>query len=356
MAVKDNKVHSIQFLRFVAATLVVLFHAHLALSTRLSPEMANEQHLYLFGFGAVGVHIFFVISGYIMVLTNSRQDKPFSARQFYRKRIIRIYPIYWLIAALYLLANFVMGTPYDLSPYALVSALLLLPEQAPLIIGPAWTLAYEMYFYIMFGIAMMFGLLRGLLILTAFFGLSIILGFFAKPEDPALALATNSLLAEFLAGVWIAWITRNREFPRAAGIAAVLASILLFLAGIYAGYESIPSALIWGVPSALLIFGAIVLERHYHPAIVVRLSRLGDSSYTLYLIHILLITGLISLSKSLELGAVPILLMTVVYTGIAIILSHVFHVVIEAPMTRKLTQWTNFQGKSEMVPLKRSGQ
>lgn len=339
MAVQGSKIQSIQFLRFVAATLVVLFHSHLAISTRLSPDSAVQADLYLFGFGAVGVHIFFVISGYIMVLTNSRPDRPFSARQFYKKRFIRIYPIYWVIAAFYLAINTLMGSPYALTPYSLISSLLLLPDHAPLIIGPAWTLAFEMYFYLVFGIAMIFGLLRGLVLLSVFFILSMAFGLMVRPTNEFVALITNNLLAEFLVGAWIAWVTLRFKFPAWMGYSAVAGSVLLFAGGIVAGYETLPSAIIWGVPSAMLIFGAVVLEHHVQPAFVTRLSPLGDSSYTLYLAHILLITSLIALAQAVGLTAVPILLMTAIFTVIAIAFSHWFHLQFEAPMTTRLTSW-----------------
>ncbi|MEO0440021.1 MAG: acyltransferase [Pseudomonadota bacterium] len=339
MAVQGSKIQSIQFLRFVAATLVVLFHSHLAISTRLSPDSAVDRDLYLFGFGAVGVHIFFVISGYIMVLTNSRPDRPFSAKQFYKKRFVRIYPIYWLIAVLYLVINPLLGFTYELTPYSLLSSFLLLPDHAPLIIGPAWTLAYEMYFYLIFGLAMIFGLLRGLILLSLFFILSMATGVFARPENEFLALMTNSLLAEFLVGAWIAWVTLRVRFPAWMGYAALAGSVLLYAGGIAIGYESMPSAIIWGIPSALLIFGAVVLERHIQPEFVTRLSPLGDSSYTLYLVHILLINVLMAAALTMQLESLPILLMTAVFTVIAVLFSHKFHLAVEAPMTTRLTSW-----------------
>ena len=198
----DQKIHSIQLLRFIAATLVVLFHAHLAIATHLMAG-AGDYEKYLFGFGAVGVHIFFVISGYIMILTNSKPGKPFSASRFFQKRIIRIYPIYWLLAALYIIVNTISGSPYDMTPGSFFSALLLWPEHASLIIGPAWTLSYEMYFYFAFGIAMAFGFWRGVLLLSVAFFAAISAGIVFRPEGAAINLATNTLLIEFLFGVWI---------------------------------------------------------------------------------------------------------------------------------------------------------
>lgn len=274
-----------------------------------------------------------------MVLTNAQGGKVYDAKRFFKKRIIRIYPIYWLLALLYIAVNTAIGAGYDFSPYSLMSSLLLFPDNAPLIIGPAWTLSYELYFYLMFGFAMMFGLLRGILLLSAFFIVAMGYGLITSPADEAMALATNSLLIEFLFGVWIAYITAQYQLPKWSGIVALLLSLGLFGVGLLLGYESLPSAVIWGIPSALLIFGVVVLERYYQPAFVEKLSPLGDSSYTLYLAHILVITLLALAAKASGLASVPVLLMTMIFTAMAIGLSHLFHLKIEAPMTRALNRW-----------------
>lgn len=68
-----DKLDSIQLLRAIAATAVVVYH------------------IPLFREGAWGVDIFFVISGFIMALVTER-----STRHFFAKRVIRVVPLYWL--------------------------------------------------------------------------------------------------------------------------------------------------------------------------------------------------------------------------------------------------------------------
>src|SRR5690606_18586486 len=114
--------------------------------------------------------IFFVISGFIMVLTSVRPDKPYEARKFFKRRLLRIYPIYWLCVLAYIGVHGLIGQPYDLSANDTVGAFLLWPSSASLFIGPAWTLSYEMFFYICFGLAMMLSLTRGLIALFLVFG------------------------------------------------------------------------------------------------------------------------------------------------------------------------------------------
>lgn len=293
----SKTVHSIQLLRTVAALLVALFHVQKAFAEKILPADFDGQS-YLFAFGQSGVHIFFVISGFIMVYTVGLSDR-YSAKDFFRRRFIRIYPIYWVCAALYLVVHALLGRPYELGAGEFVGSLLLLPGNSALIIGPGWTLAFEMFFYLAFGLAMLAGLTRGLILLSAVFVAMIGLGAFLPEWGAAWKLVTDALLLEFIAGAVIGWLLVHDRLPRRGGAAMVAASLILFGAGIAWGYDRLPSVIIWGVPSALLIAGVLSLERLRGAATWVRWgSHLGNSSYVLYLIHILVITLAIELARA----------------------------------------------------------
>ena len=202
-----GNVASIQFLRFIAAALVVFNHSALALSHHAGSAVSG-WFLGNSRFGASGVHIFFVISGFIMVYTSfsGKNDDAFSTSQFLTRRFLRIYPIYFVYCALYVLFyHNVFAVPY-LSPSELVGTLLLLPGYSQKIIGQGWTLAYEVYFYCCFGIAMVVGLKRGIWGLTVFFFGAVLLRFAVDVSSPAANVFTNSLLFEFLLGAWIAYM------------------------------------------------------------------------------------------------------------------------------------------------------
>jgi len=192
---------SIQVLRFIAALSVVIFHAHLLLSRKLPGHVPNRVD-HAFAVGASGVHIFFVISGFVMVYTSWRSR--LTPGGFLKRRLIRIYPIYWLVGTLYLVAHLLLEHPYDLRFAELAGAALLLPGYSPLVIGPGWTLSYEMWFYLCFTAALFAGVRAGLFFLTAFYALAVVAGALLHPTTPWGYLATNSLLIEFLAGGWLA--------------------------------------------------------------------------------------------------------------------------------------------------------
>lgn len=342
MSVSRGTVHSIQFLRFVAATLVVLFHAHLGVTTRVIGGVAPAE-AYLFGFGKVGVHIFFVISGYIMYLTNVARPEPFSAPRFFTRRLIRVYPIYWIFALAYLAVEIPLALAPALAPGQLVGALLLWPADAPLVIGPAWTLSFELYFYFAFGLAMMLGRRLGLWALTAAFLLSIVIGAATHPSTPLGALATSGLLLEFVAGVWIARVTSTVALPRMLGWLSLALALAGFAAGLAWGYDRLSTAIVWGVPSALLIAGAVILEQtaptRARAGPIRRLSVLGDSSYSLYLGHLLLVT--LATYLLAQAGVLPLPVpVAVAITLVAIGVAHGFYLIVERPLVRRLHRLT----------------
>lgn len=114
--------------------------------------------------GNIGVYVFFAISGYIMSYTT--KNKIFDLQYgliFLRKRIVRIYPLYWIYLTVFIslwavgLAmrtyNFDIGqiiASYLLVPYGITNG-----KITPPILAQGWTLIYEMFFYLAFSILIM---------------------------------------------------------------------------------------------------------------------------------------------------------------------------------------------------------
>lgn len=126
---------SIQALRGLAALFVVF------------------QHVRFLNFGAFGVDIFFCISGFMIMFTTEK-----STKYFFRKRLVRILPLYYLMTlgtylSLLLFPSMFQQTRHDFS--YLVKSLLFIPFDIgsgaiqPLVrIG--WTINCEMLFYLLF--------------------------------------------------------------------------------------------------------------------------------------------------------------------------------------------------------------
>jgi exopolysaccharide production protein ExoZ len=329
------EVLSIQILRFVAAFAVVIFHSQQALS-----KGAYETLGYWFELGAAGVHVFFVISGFVIMHTSfAGTDVGMPTKRFLLRRFTRIFPIYWLCCAAYVAYHQTFGTSYDLSLTDWLGALLLLPSGSSKIIGPGWTLSYELYFYICFAALLRLSARMTLIALTMFFVGSIIVGLLINFRGPT-AIITNPLILEFCAGCWLGYFYARRNVgSRGVGISLVISGIILFVAGALVDYRTVPLSVIWGIPSILLVAGCLIAERAGPlPKWARQASHLGDSSYVLYLIHILCITialdlglnALVPMEPAAGVGAAVLLSIACAAAAAAI-----FHF-LERPMLRWL--------------------
>lgn len=343
MELRRCTVHSIQLLRAAAATLVTFYHAHTYFFGSNSKEIIPNES-YIFGIGAVGVHIFFVISGFIMVMT-SHSSQYYRFIEFISRRARRIYPIYWIsmLICLFVFAIFAKMLPLTLSE--LLGAAILLPGQAGNVIGAAWTLSYEIYFYLCFGLAMCLGLNRGLLVLAAYFLASIAIGVIIPDKGPILAQATNSLLLEFLGGTMIGWLAVRDRLPQRLGPLLTAFALAYFLTGWIEGYDRVPHVISWGIPSVLLVLGLVSWESMAGAHRVVKAAGpLGDSSYALYLNHeaiILVVAAICSFARHWQ--AIPIAIMA---TVICIIFGEVVHRGIENPVLQRLQAKPNYRTAS----------
>ena len=344
---------SIQILRFIAALSVVVFHSQNALKDRLVGHHQDGID-HAFGVGASGVHIFFVISGFVMVYTTWRAS--LTPGKFLSRRLIRIYPIYWLMAAIFLLAHFLLKTPYHLNVPQIIGAAILLPTASSLIIGPGWTLSFEMYFYLCFAFALFAGLRRGLLVLTGFYLVSIIAGLFLADHSSIGYVATNSLLLEFVGGAWLGYAFANglSMGPR-TGTALVVTALSLFASGFWLHYERIPAVVSWGLPSLLLITGGLAFEPWLRTAAGRGAAKLGDSSYLLYLSHILVIDLLIATPVgSWDRSSSAALWLSIPVAAICTISAAVGYQLIELPLLRILKGWLLPHKKQQPLTLEAS--
>lgn len=126
---------NLQLLRALAAIAVVVFHFGLMPPTSLQ-----------FTAGAAGVDLFFVLSGFIIAYSSSRD-----ARHFLARRLIRIIPAYWIATILAALFTLQAMAWHDASAW-LIQSLFYLPgpQGRPALIFVAWTLVYELAFYVIY--------------------------------------------------------------------------------------------------------------------------------------------------------------------------------------------------------------
>lgn len=276
---------SIQYLRAFAALLVVVFHTEVQLR-RLN--YAGEWPHWL----ASGVDIFFVISGLIMWLTTSGGG--ITPLQFYWRRIVRIVPLYWLLTSVMVIALMVAPRVVQSGafvPYHILASYLFVPAIHPLlgtmepVLIPGWTLNYEMFFYAIFGLALLLtGAARLWVMLLALLVVAV-LGVGVTDSRTALGFYTSSIILEFGFGIAIAYGLQNGwRLPVAWAVIAVIGG-LAALAFLYTATTNLPHGIGIGLPAACIVAGAVSLELRGHVAGVPILKLLGDASYSIYLSH-----------------------------------------------------------------------
>ncbi|MBO9659299.1 MAG: acyltransferase, partial [Chitinophagaceae bacterium] len=147
---KNNQLLLIQVLRGIASFMVVLFHATENFRLNFDSEFLSG----FFSFGAAGVDLFFVLSGFIITYTSgSLVGRPSNVSYFLKRRVIRIFPIYWIIAAAFLCVQLALPSfyknGYSFTGFNLLGTFLLLPGHS-MVNGVSWTLTNELFFYILF--------------------------------------------------------------------------------------------------------------------------------------------------------------------------------------------------------------
>lgn len=140
------KIQQLTFLRFIAAIAIVFFH----FSRKIKPYSFTDVHHFVERWN-VGVSFFFVLSGFIMVIANQSKDK-IDFRDFFMKRVFRIYPMYLL--ALFSIVIYHILTHFPLVYEDIFLNLILLqswfPSKAMSYNFPSWTIPIEFFFYLIF--------------------------------------------------------------------------------------------------------------------------------------------------------------------------------------------------------------
>lgn len=283
----SGTLYGIQHLRFIAAMMVVVTHASGSIA-RLYPDWIVAHWTP----GGAGVDIFFVISGFIMVLIT--RDGPPSPVGFWLGRVFRIVPLYWSVTLLAFLLGMLApvyfygrATGADL----LQSLFFIRLENTLIIVRPGWTLNLEMAFYLMLSIALFAKRAYIFVILLALFSFYCVATILS---DASLALAFyafNGFMLEFALGILLALaIQSDHRIPPVWGIAiAILGFVLLHFMWPYA--STISRFLVCGVPAFLIVGGTVLMEPYCRGPLSVRLSLLGDASYAIYLTHTVFVTS-----------------------------------------------------------------
>ncbi|MEZ5659014.1 MAG: acyltransferase [Burkholderiaceae bacterium] len=337
--------YGVQFLRFIAAMMVLIAQATLMVGDQLAHSGGGH-----WGMGRAGVDIFFVISGFVMAVSSEKLvDRSGGWCIFAVRRLIRLVPMYWLATLAMLLVSIALPSAgsHALPDFGYVAAsLLFLPGhdadgQLQPLLAAGWTLNLQMFFYGTFALSL---LLRqpALRFCGLAFAALAALSLVRVPNGSALLFYQDPLLIEFAFGMLVARVWRSGLGVRPWLAATLVTTGFLLLQQLEPiafsqAYALSPRFLAWGLPAMMIVLGTVFLEPALSPHLKATARRLGDASYAIYLLHGLLISLIVA--SMARLGLIwPTTAVAVSMAAAMIAASYIFRR-IEAPLTRSLRGW-----------------
>lgn len=277
--------------------------------------------------GRAGVDIFFVLSGVVIAKTAPGM----TSQQFMWRRLRRILPIYFIacVPTIGMAMRAGFGWRDALETFLLWPATDVMTKP---FLGVAWTLTFEMLFYI--SAALVLYNRRWLYVLAALYAAA----FSLRPFGPVFQVLGNPLVIEFLFGVAIAFyapmIGRFGLAISLVGFAALASAGYLHIEprgdamDFLTGKASLPRVFVYGLPSALVVYGFMQIKAQKSVW-----TYLGDASYSLYLFHTYPLMFLLVVWQ-----AVPIQPDLIVIIGVAVgfLLSLAIHATLERPILKAI--------------------
>jgi len=342
MAGKETfKIESLQYLRAIAAANVVLCHLSATLTGRQGARL-------LFDGGRYGVDLFFVISGFVMLYTTAgRSTLP---GQFFLKRCVRIVPIYFILTTVAFLSLHFWAKQsilHSVSPGDYLRSILFIPyltlttQEIQPVLRQGWTLNYEMFFYLVFACILWLKEKHRVWACIGVFATLTAIGIWVSPTGVLAKTYTDPIMLEFIFGVVIAYfllVHTDRFLILVCALlaASVVALTLALWLGIY------PRVLFAGIPAAAVVAGAIWLERRGWVPNWPLFLLVGDASYSLYLLHTFVLSGLKLLFLRIFDVNQTISQLMFMLVGLisAIVAAVLFYKAVELPITKYLQALT----------------
>jgi exopolysaccharide production protein ExoZ len=295
LAKTPHQIEGLQIWRAIAVILVATLH--------LTQTMGGSGSLAMVRFGNLGmfgVDIFFVISGFILGLTALRAasgDPRFESLHFIARRMLRILPIYWIVI-LFPLTRWLRSG--EVSGLTFLDFWLLLPglsyPRVHLIIGLAWTLIFEMFFYYVLTVFLRITIRDAVRNTIAALVLLVVAGQFLGIRRSGVVIVMNPILLEFVMGNITALGFQRFGRQLKAGVAMLVAGVIA--AGLVTFYTTtnvaleqnvllgagmLPRVGTWGVAAWLLVSGVVFWGPQVRSRLGKILVAVGNGSYSIYL-------------------------------------------------------------------------
>ena len=300
--------------------------------------------------GHAGVEFFFVLSGFLIYAIHAADlGRPARAGRFYAKRIVRIFPLYWLVLAGLIGSQIVLLGRIEQradEPSVLIADALLIPTADGNVLTAAWTLSHELAFYLVFGL-MIVRVSSGRLVFVAWqfacLGALAWQHTIGQPMQFPFSFLLSAYNLLFGLGILAARI-QPRLSLRMAWLAALGGIVAFAIGGIMDVRHTLSVqddlVLIYGISAAVAIAGLTRLEALGKLRPPTWLTFLGDASYSIYLVHApVMAAGAMvfnRLSIGMQLGATTILAILILLGVGAGVLTHLSF---ERPFLKLSGRW-----------------
>jgi peptidoglycan/LPS O-acetylase OafA/YrhL len=156
--VRSRRFHELDLLRFVAAASVMLFHYTVRgpIAENLPPLTVSASLVPVGQYGFLGVSLFFLISGFVILMTAANG----SVKHFAVSRVVRLYPAFWVACTATFLALMVLPhhTPTPtFREYLLNLTMVSGFAHVPYVDGVYWSLLVEIRFYVLVFLLLVLG-------------------------------------------------------------------------------------------------------------------------------------------------------------------------------------------------------
>jgi peptidoglycan/LPS O-acetylase OafA/YrhL len=355
--------------RGIAAFLVVFQHSVYTVAKPKYFGMDPLQDCFLCG--SRGVDFFFVLSGFVIAFVHWPDlGKPDRIGRYLTKRFVRVYPVLWAVAIPMICASWLISSEYIPSGWqdrvnVTLTSLTLLPSQLAPIPDVAWTLKHEVLFYGLYCLVLWRPRLgTGILLLWAGLCVSHLTGRYESNFVTDFVLSPYNL--EFLLGVGCGWFMRNRRV-RYPLLLCAIGLVGIVAAGV--SYEPPPVLHPWipnpttavqvvqfGISSALIILGLAQINTTRMVTPPKAFILLGSASYSIYLIHVPVISAACKILKKVDgFTGVDPLAAVAALCGAGVLAGIFLHLRVELPIlkaARRILRTDNRSGSTDGRPLR----
>ncbi|WP_157814172.1 acyltransferase family protein [Olleya sp. Bg11-27] len=309
-----KRLPNLDVLRFVLTVFVVLFHL---------PQLTRNQGLpyfleaSVFNRGTEAVYMFFVLSGFLIIklIYNAKQKGVFSIRKFYVRRILRIFPLYYLIVIFGFLFYWVilpqLGIPFE-NNYQLSEGILwttfFLPNVFAKLHMPGgvleilWSIGIEEQFYIVIAPVLFLisknKIVQFLIVFTSLYFVMFHLEFFSVLSEFSMVfffLFFGGIIAILEEKKKLEFLKQSKLIP----ITIVFLTLLYFTTSILHFESRVLFDLL-----TMVLFGLFIHTiAHNNFGVEIKnkaLNYLGKISYGLYMYHVIALNAVVFLFLKLQ--------------------------------------------------------